>query len=90
MFYGETFGQRLTMGDHTTAAACPQTSAVPQSGTPAAGRPQGPDRHSVRLEERHPLGDAASGDGLRFRDDPVSSTGQALVEAGAPVRGRLG
>ncbi len=56
VFDGETFGQRRTMGDHTTAAARPQTSAVPQSGTPGAGRPQGANWHSVRTEERSTAG----------------------------------
>ncbi|CAI8020130.1 hypothetical protein GBAR_LOCUS12045 [Geodia barretti] len=75
------------MGDHTTAAARPQTSAVPQSGTPAAGRPQGADWHSVRTEERHPLGDAAPRDGLWFRDDllaPAAGLAASRSVAEAP------
>ena len=86
-FDGETFGQRRTMGDRTTAAAGPQTPAVPQSGTQAPGRPQGVDRHTVRIEERHTLGDAAPGDGLRLWDDllaPAAGLAASRSVAEAP------
>ena len=94
---GETFGKRRAVGDRITAATQPQTAAVPQSGTQAPGRPQSPDRHSVRIEERHSLGDAAPGDGMRVGDDLLApaaglaasgSVGKAPCNAVVPIARR--
>ena len=41
------------------------------------------DRHSVRAEERNPLGNVAPGDGLRFGDDLLASA--AGLAAGGSV-----
>src|SRR6266576_498481 len=56
------------MGGRATAAAAPPRPA--REARPAARRRPGlPDRHRLRAAEWHPLGDAAAGDGLRFRHD---------------------
>ena len=43
-------------------------------GRPPGGRPGLPDRHHLRPAKRHPLGDAAPGDGLRLRHDLLAAT----------------
>ncbi len=48
--------------------------------------PPGPDRHPVRAPERHALGDAASGEGRRFRDD-LRAVVAGRVPAGIARRG---
>src|SRR5262249_38435081 len=48
----------------------PSPSGPARPARPAAGgRPRLPDRHHLRPAKRHPLGDAAAGDGLRVRHD---------------------
>src|SRR5947207_11900452 len=70
------------------------TTPPPASGPsgparPAAGgRPGLLDRHRLRPAERHPLGDAAAGDGLRGRHDllapaPVLAAARRLEETAA-------
>src|SRR6516165_2780587 len=56
------------MGSRTTAPAAPPRPAW-EAWPPARGRPRLPDRHRLRPAERHPLGDAAAGDGLRLGHD---------------------
>src|SRR3954454_6036698 len=48
-----------------TSSSGPARQARPAAG----GRPGLLDRHHLRPPERHPLGDAAAGDGLRLRHD---------------------
>src|SRR5258708_35303496 len=56
------------MGGRPTTPTRPSGPARP--ARPAAGgRPRVSDRHRLRPPERHPLGNAPAGDGLRLRDD---------------------
>src|SRR5205807_6836514 len=56
------------MGRRPSPPTSPSGPARPARPT-AGGRPGLPDRHRLRPAERHPLGDAAAGDGLWLRDD---------------------
>ena len=47
----------------------PPEPPKPKGGRPACAGPRCPDRHPLRAQERHPLGDAAAGAGLRLRRD---------------------
>src|SRR4051812_4604740 len=61
------------MGRRPTAVAtppCPPGEARP----PPRGRPGLSDRHRLRPAKRHPLGDAAPGDGLWLRHDLLAAT----------------
>ena len=67
------------MGCHRTLASCSQAAA---QGRPAADPGSGgTDGYSVRADDRHSLGDAAAGDGLRLRDD-LLATPSRLAESG--------
>src|SRR5690606_20619762 len=57
-------------GNRTTIAA---RAAQAQRRAAAAVRPQGPDRHSVCVAQRYPVGDAATGVGLRERHDLLAA-----------------
>src|SRR3712207_9107466 len=51
----------------------PAPSATPE-GRPSADRgSRGADRHPLRAQVGHPLGDAAAGDGLRLRHDLLAA-----------------
>src|SRR5690606_8991448 len=68
----EATRKRRTVDDHRTA---PAAGAAQAEGRPASGpEPRGPDRHHLRLEEWHPLGDAALRDGLWQRRDLLATT----------------
>src|SRR5438105_2808549 len=56
------------MGGRATAAAAPPRPAW-EARPAARGRPGLPDRHRLCPPERHPLGDAAAGDGWWLRHD---------------------
>src|SRR5262245_7072837 len=76
------------MGSRPTAAASPPRPAR-QARPAARGRPGLPDRHRLRPAERHPLGDAAPGDGLRLRHDllaPAAVLAAARRLEEAPAR----
>ena len=74
------------MGGRRAAAAPPQGPAPPAG--PAAGRrPGGPDRHRVRPAQRHPVVDAAAGDGLRVGGDVLAAAAAALAAAGRVEEG---
>src|SRR5436309_2279502 len=60
------------MGSRPTAVAAPPRSPGEARPTPR-GRPGLPDRHRLRPAKRHPLGDAAPGDGLRLRHDLLAA-----------------
>src|SRR5215213_8886513 len=76
---------------HGGAVVAAATAAT-QGRPPARGRPQGADRHPVRPEVRHPLGDAAAGDGLWLGHDLLApaarlAAGRGMAEAApAPAR----
>src|SRR5262249_4028937 len=60
------------MGDRPTPPASPSCPA--RQARPAARRRPGLlDRHRLRPAERHPLGAAAAGDGLRLRHDLLAA-----------------
>src|SRR5947199_9433221 len=61
------------MGSRPTAVAAPPRPPGEARPTPR-GRPGLPDRHHLRPAKRHPLGDAAPGDGLRLRHDLLAAT----------------
>src|SRR5438270_6013542 len=65
------------MGRRPTTPASPSGPSW-QARPAAGGRPGLLDRHRLRPAERHPLGDAAAGDGLRLRHDLLA---QAAVLA---------
>jgi len=84
------------MGGRATAAAAPPRPTR-EARPPARGRPRLPDGHRLRPAERHPLGDAAPGDGLRLWHDllaaaAVLATPRRLEEAVArpPAARRAG
>src|SRR5689334_4671298 len=56
------------MGSRPTTVAAPPRRPE-EAWPPPRGRPGLPDRHRLRPAQRHPLGDAAPGDGLRVRHD---------------------
>src|SRR3954454_14751573 len=60
------------MGSRPTAVAAPSRPPGEARPTPR-GRPGLPDRHHLRPAKRHPLGDAAPGDGLRLRHDLLAA-----------------
>src|SRR5919199_6211968 len=59
------------MGDHRTAVA--QRATQTQRWQAPRRRPCRPYRRHLRLEERHPLGDAPQRDGLRIRIDVLAA-----------------
>ena len=67
----------------------PVSPATPEGRPPAGRGPRRSDRHPVRAEERHPLGDAPGKDGLRLRHDLLAAA-QGLAGgrhlAGVPPR----
>ena len=67
----QAIGKRRTMDRHRTIAAARATQAKGWSA-PGAG-PGRADRHHLRLQERHPLEDAAPGDGLWQRRDLLAA-----------------
>lgn len=76
MWYEQTTGHRPIVGGGRPAA--PSRASQAEGRAPARPGPRGPHRHLVRPQERHFLGDAAPGDGLRLRDDlraPVARLG---------------
>src|SRR3954454_15753083 len=66
------------MGSRPTAVATPPRPPGQAWPTPR-GRPGLPERHHLRPAKRHPLGDAAPGDGLRLRHDLLA--GAAVLAA---------
>ena len=67
------------MGDHRAAVTA---GATQTEGRPAArGRTRRLDGHHLRAQERHPLGDAAPGAGLRQRRDLLAPLAR-LAESG--------
>src|SRR5947209_1809837 len=60
------------MGSRPTAVAAPSRPPG-EARPPPRGRPGLPDRHHLRPAKRHPLGDAAPGDGLRLRHDLLAA-----------------
>src|SRR5262245_1719691 len=60
------------MGGRPATPAAPSGPAR-QARPAAGGRPGLLDRHRLRPAERHPLGDAAAGDGLRLRHDLLAT-----------------
>jgi hypothetical protein len=63
--HGQSVSQRRVMGARCPAA--PTRAAQAQGRPTARPRPRRPHRHHLRAEDRRPLGDAATGDGLRLR-----------------------
>src|SRR5436190_24296837 len=61
------------MGSRPTAVAAPPRPPG-EARPPPRGRPSLPDRHRLRPAKRHPLGDAAPGDGLQLRHDLLAAS----------------
>ena len=59
-------GNGRVVGNHRTAATTGTTQAQRRQASRAGS--SGPDRHHLRAQERHTLGDASQGDGLRERE----------------------
>ena len=70
-WYEQGTGKRRTLGSSPTAVA--RRTAQAQRRQTSHRRPRRPYRHSLRLEERHPLGDAPQRDGLRFGVDLLAA-----------------
>ena len=71
MWYEQTTCHRPVMGGGCPAA--PPRASQAEGRAPARPGPRGPHRHPLCPQERHPLGDAAPGDGLRVRDDLLAA-----------------
>src|SRR5208337_3118828 len=67
--HGQTAPHRRTLEADRALATPTQTAPPPLPRPQAHRRPQSPDRHPLRSENRHQLGGPASGDGLRLRHD---------------------
>ena len=72
----------MTVGGDRTSAATAQSAACSISGTQTAARSPGIDRHSVRVDVRATVGNAAAGDGVWL--------GDGLLAAIAGVAARRG
>jgi hypothetical protein len=66
----ERIGDRPAVGDRRTATAAGGAQA--QGRQTSRAQQGGPHRHRLRAKERHPLGDAPQGDGLRVRFDVLA------------------
>src|SRR5215218_8788606 len=64
-------GYRRTVGNHRTASTS-RAAQTPRRKTTHRG-PGGSDGYRLRAKERHPLGDASQGDGLRIGDDLLAT-----------------
>lgn len=63
--HGQGTGLGRLVEAHRAPASQAEAASVPASGTHPPGSAQGPDRHSLRPQEWHSLGDAPPGDGMR-------------------------
>src|SRR5271166_1569460 len=91
--HGQTPPHRRTLEADRALATPTQTAPPPLPRPQAHRRPQSPDRHPLRSENRHQLGGPASGDGLRLRHDlleeaPRLEPGRGLAEAPRDAAGR--
>jgi transposase len=77
--HAESIGYRRTMGGRRTALAL--RVAQTQGRQASRARPSGIHRYSVRVEDRHPLGDAPSGNGLWIGHD-LLATPQGVARSG--------
>jgi len=82
-FHGKAARDRCAMGDRGAFASPTQAATVSIPRSEADREPQGTDRHRVRAEERHSVGDAAPGDGMRFGHDMLATS--ARLAAGRRV-----
>jgi hypothetical protein len=92
---GQAPGSRRDLVPHPTAVAAPQAAPLPLPRAQAAGRPQGPHRHPLRAQDRHPLGGPPRRDGLRLRHDVLAqaaglATARRLVPAVSTPAHRVG
>src|SRR5271157_4560905 len=91
--HGQTPPHRRTLEADRALTTPTQTAPPPLPRPQAHRRPQSPDRHPLRSENRHQLGGPASGDGLRLRHDlleeaPRLEPGRGLAEAPRDAAGR--
>jgi transposase len=73
--HGKRIGNGRVVGDHRTAATTGTTQAERRQVSRAGS--SGPDRHHLRAQERHTLGDASQGDGLREREHVLAAPARA-------------
>jgi transposase len=60
------------MGNHRAIITPTEKAAVQEPRPETDGQAEGSYRHHLRAEERHPVGDASTGDGMRLRDDMLA------------------
>src|SRR4030042_365249 len=83
MHESEGVGSRRIMGADPAAIAAAEAAEASESWTQAAGSTQSVDGDPVCAAQRHTLGDATAGNGLRLRHELLA------ISAAVATEGRL-